>query len=663
VLWDGTKLYVASHGFTTSASTSTSQNGRLWRYSYNSTTKRYTLDTSSGFTASGVPINTARSETLTIDKDSNGRLWATWTLGNQVWVTSTNGTDTQWNSPITVPGATALSADDISSLIAFSAGGVPRIGVMWSNQVDHRFWFATHGDDNASGQPAALGSGWSAAPIPGTQSSDDHINLKTLNGRVYAAVKHSTSGTTPLTSLLTRDPATGAWASATFGTGRDSHTRPIVLVDTAANKIRMFATGPQPPNTSGQSGGDIVEKDSSSLTNPSFATGVGTAVIRDNGSPDMNDVTSTKQNVTAASGLVVMGNNATTKMYWHADLVGGTTQPPPQAPVASFTATPTNGNSPLDVAFTDTSTGSPTSWSWDFGDGTTSTQQNPTHRFTNTGTTTRDFTVTLRASNAGGTSAAFTRAISVAPAPQPTLTASFTAQKAANDPLTFTFTDTSTGGTPTSWQWDFDNNGTIDSTVQNPSHTYAAAGTFTVSLTVSNATSPPDTATQQVTAGNATTGTATFSPVADTQAKSDSANTNYGTLTTLRVRGGTATSPTTYRTFLKFEVTGITGPVTKATLRLFVTDDSPDGGTVYKIDDNTWTETTLNWTNMPAKVLPATGIGSAGLVPLGWKDIDLGTAITGNGTCTLVLASGNTNSAIYSSREGTNPPQLVLTTG
>src|SRR5919202_4994428 len=66
-LWDGTKLYVASHGFTTSASTSTTQNGRLWRYSYNSTTKRYTLDT--GFPAAGLPINTARTETLVIDKD------------------------------------------------------------------------------------------------------------------------------------------------------------------------------------------------------------------------------------------------------------------------------------------------------------------------------------------------------------------------------------------------------------------------------------------------------------------------------------------------------------------------------------------------------------------------------------------------------------------
>jgi PKD repeat protein len=62
------------------------------------------------------------------------------------------------------------------------------------------------------------------------------------------------------------------------------------------------------------------------------------------------------------------------------------------AVVASFTATPTDG-SPT-IAFTDTSTGSPTSWLWAFGDGETSTAQNPTHTYATTG----DYTVTLTAS-------------------------------------------------------------------------------------------------------------------------------------------------------------------------------------------------------------------------------------------------------------------------
>ncbi|MCH6470352.1 PKD domain-containing protein [Sinomonas terrae] len=71
----------------------------------------------------------------------------------------------------------------------------------------------------------------------------------------------------------------------------------------------------------------------------------------------------------------------------------------PAAPVASFTASPTSGTAPLSVAFHDTSTGSPTSWSWDFGDGSApSTAQNPAHTYSAAGT----YTVTLTASNAGG---------------------------------------------------------------------------------------------------------------------------------------------------------------------------------------------------------------------------------------------------------------------
>jgi trimeric autotransporter adhesin len=169
--------------------------------------------------------------------------------------------------------------------------------------------------------------------------------------------------------------------------------------------------------------------------------------------------------------------------------------------------------------------------------------------------------------------------------------------------------------------------------------------------------------TQPVTVTGGTTGTTTLTPVADTQVKSDSASTNYGTLTTVRVRGGTTASPTTYWTFLRFDVTGV-GAVSNAKLRLFVTDDSNDGGTVYLIPNTpAWAETTLNWNNRPVTTLPASGIKAAGPVPLGWIDIDLGTAVTGNGTYNFVLASASTTSAIYSSREGANPPQLVLTTG
>jgi PKD repeat protein len=66
--------------------------------------------------------------------------------------------------------------------------------------------------------------------------------------------------------------------------------------------------------------------------------------------------------------------------------------------VAAFSGTPTSGYAPLTVVFTDASTNNPTSWSWIFGDGGTSTAQNPSHTYTAAGT----YTVTLTATNAYG---------------------------------------------------------------------------------------------------------------------------------------------------------------------------------------------------------------------------------------------------------------------
>ncbi len=138
-------------------------------------------------------------------------------------------------------------------------------------------------------------------------------------------------------------------------------------------------------------------------------------------------------------------------------------------PIASFTSSADE----LEVTFDDTSVNSPTAWSWDFGDGTSSTQQNPVKTYASPG----QYTVTLTATNEGGTSAPFTANVLVLRRP----TADFNVTTGA---LTAQFTDASTGA-PTAWSWDFGDGTT--STVQNPTHTYASAGTYTVELTASNA--------------------------------------------------------------------------------------------------------------------------------------------------------------------------------
>ncbi|MFL6133267.1 MAG: PKD domain-containing protein, partial [Nocardioidaceae bacterium] len=418
-LWDGQKLYIASQWVTISSTAapkaSVVKPARLYRYSYLPASKTYVLDT--GFPAT---INNNSSETLNIDKDSTGRLWATWTqvsgssttgFTNTVYVNSTVGSDNNWGTPMVLPVAGANpDVDDISAVVAF---GSNRIGVMWSNQLDGTVYWAVHPD----GAPTTTWTG--SVAVRGNKLADDHINIKTLQadqaGRVFAAVKTSLDeagapSTSAQINLLTFKPGTGSWSSATFGTIADCHTRPIVMLDEENSQVHMFATGPTASGCAFSGAPGTIYEKVASLDNPVFPPGRGTPVIRDIASENMNNATSTKQSVNSRTGLVVLASNNTTTTYWHADLpVAGAPVP---APTASFTASPTSGVAPLQVSFTDNSTGSPTSRAWTFGNGVTSTAQNPTTTYTAAGT----YTVTLTASNAGGSSTT-TKTITVSAPP------------------------------------------------------------------------------------------------------------------------------------------------------------------------------------------------------------------------------------------------------
>jgi len=155
---------------------------------------------------------------------------------------------------------------------------------------------------------------------------------------------------------------------------------------------------------------------------------------------------------------------------------------PPAVPTVSFIGVPTSGIAPLTVNFTDTSKHSPTTWAWSFGDGTTSSLQNPVHTYVNAG----NYTVTLEATNSVGSSskaqAEYIKVEEALAAPVAGFTADVTNGTA---PLTVNFTDTSKHS-PTTWAWDFNYDGTTDSTEQNPSYTFTATGTYTVKLTAAN---------------------------------------------------------------------------------------------------------------------------------------------------------------------------------
>lgn len=148
------------------------------------------------------------------------------------------------------------------------------------------------------------------------------------------------------------------------------------------------------------------------------------------------------------------------------------------------------GQMPLTVNFTDASLGTPTSWYWQFGDGTNNTTQNPQHTYTVPGV----YSVTLRATNAQtGGIGLWNNLITVTngPIPEPTQTSvpgtivpqfSVTPSQ-GTAPLTVQFMDQSTGN-PSSWIWDL-GDGTI-STLQNPLHQYTKSGSYPVTMLAQN---------------------------------------------------------------------------------------------------------------------------------------------------------------------------------
>jgi PKD repeat protein len=183
------------------------------------------------------------------------------------------------------------------------------------------------------------------------------------------------------------------------------------------------------------------------------------------------------------------------------------------APVAAFTQNTTLGQAPLTVQFTNQSTGDITSYFWNFGDGATSTDRNPSHIFRGVGT----YNVILTITGPGGSSIV-TRQVSVLNPSVPPPVAAFAASTTSGViPLTVQFTNQS-GGQINNFNWNF-GDGTL-SNQPNPSHTYAFPGSYIVTLIVSggggrstaqttiNALVPPPTLTATPTT------TPTFTPTA-----------------------------------------------------------------------------------------------------------------------------------------------------
>jgi hypothetical protein len=580
VLWDGQKLYVLSATTVVSEFSSPANpddvaagSSELSRYSYQPITKTYSLDP--GFPAT---VHQGSTESTTLAKDSTGMLWSTYTRvapdnTSQVYITHTTGSDMSWSTPVVLPGTTASTVhyDDISAVIAFQGD---KVGVMWSNQLTRKIYFAVHRDgtpDSSWQTEIAYGGGVGGCS---TGCANDHVSLRPLStdgsGRVYAAVKTANRNAgQAFVELLVRDRKS-AWSGYEFGAVQDLHTRPMVMIDEQHREVFMFAVSPEV-------GGTIYYK-KSSIDDIAFAPGAGTPFIQSSADVDISNPTSTKQNVTATTGIVVLASANMHGNYWHNTMsLVGEPEPRPAAPTNLAVASPL--------------TGADTSLQLGWADNSTNESGFAVDRKTGSGSYSQ---LASLPSNA------------------------------------------------TSWT---DAGLSAGSTYTYRVHAFNAIGSSTSSDEVSGTTAQIGPVR-------------TFAPVADTYVDGAVPATNYGTKTFVSIDA----SPV-QESYLKFQLTGLTGnTVQSAKLRIYNSDNgSVKGGSVAKMNNTSWGETTTTYNNRPT-------IDGAALQTLGavnaatWYEFDVKPAVTGDATLSLAIKTASTDGAHYASREDSaHAPQLVVT--
>jgi Glycosyl hydrolase family 99/Calcineurin-like phosphoesterase len=150
-------------------------------------------------------------------------------------------------------------------------------------------------------------------------------------------------------------------------------------------------------------------------------------------------------------------------------------------------------------------------------------------------------------------------------------------------------------------------------------------------------------------------GSLTVSPSGDAYVNAQSPGSNYGISTSLRTDG----SPV-IRSYVRFDVPNLNQTVIRATLRIYAKSGSSLGYVVQKTGSN-WTESAVTFSNAPAV---GTLVGNSGAVAANtWSTVDITSLIPGAGSYNLVFTSNDSQATSFSSRESTNPPQIVLDLG
>lgn len=152
----------------------------------------------------------------------------------------------------------------------------------------------------------------------------------------------------------------------------------------------------------------------------------------------------------------------------------------------------------------------------------------------------------------------------------------------------------------------------------------------------------------------AATTTVAFAATADAEVRAASPTQNFGASTQLT----SDKDPERYA-YLAFDVRNVTGPITRAVLRCYVTNPSGDGPAIYETSTR-WTQSGVTFQNRPRPLGPA--LADKGAVANGWLEYDVTAAVRANGAYSFILAPTSDDSVVCNSREAaSNRPELRVT--
>ena len=331
-LWDGAnnKLYVASSkSICTSVpappTTGCNDQIRVYRYTYNALSStllgKYTLDAGypkvlAGALYGGGNFTGGGSNAVTIARDSGGELWVAYTRddpttagppitgfhSNVYLAHSADGVT--FTAPVRFAGAVdgQLGEDNTAAIVAF---GGSKVGLYWTDKhaTGSSFaYFAVHND----GDPATT---WSAPEtvVSATNGAQNQVNLKADSaGKVYAVIRTGVAN-----QVVLYDRSTGgAWSAHTVATSANANTRAQVVIDEELGLAYVFST------SGGTTAGTIYVK-SAPLSSLSFPTGKGAMFITSATDKAIDDVTLTKQGVSAATGILAEASDRVTFQFLH----------------------------------------------------------------------------------------------------------------------------------------------------------------------------------------------------------------------------------------------------------------------------------------------------------------------------------------------------------